>query len=491
MPTESRRVLIVGPASYLGRRLVQRLLDKPDIRVRVLTRDPARISELAGRVAEVVIGDPLDTAVLRRAVIGTEIAYFPIGLVGADGDLARRLPAFAEQFRDTCIEAGVRRTVYLGPPAGLAAVGGANQPVVDVGSILTAHPERIQTVCLRAGLVLGPGSALFEVICHLVRKFPLMLVPRWMNSQFGWIGLADLLHDLVMASEVSASGDLVADIGPAPATVREMVDATARKLGVRRLTLSLPVSVPRLSAGLLVLTTPLSYGLSRAFVSLLSSVRNESPPPRSAELWAAARGVSYTSLEPALAAAIRAKELDQVSSHWTESLMGISFDEPGDDLAMATFRDVKRLTFGDIPVSRVFRAVKSIGGRRGWFRFNVLWQIRGLLDKLAGGFGSSLGRRAEEELRVGDLLDVWRVVDLQPDRRLLLMAHMNVFGKAWLEFRIEGRTLVQTAYHLPDGVMGRLYWYSMLPFHAFIFRDMIEGIVRRARGMDDRGAPAS
>ncbi len=395
MPTEPRRVLIVGPASYLGRRLVERLLDRPDIRVRVLARDPARISELAGRIPEVAVGDPLDSAVLRRTVIDAEIAYFPIGLVGADGDLARRLPVFAEQLRDACIEAGVRRTVYLGPPAGLAAVAGANQPVVDVGSILTARPERIQTVCLQAGFVLGPGSALFEVICHLVRKFPLMPVPRWMNSQFGWIGLADMLHDLVVASEVSISGDLVADIGPAPASVREMVVAADRMLGVKRLRLSLPVSVPRLSAGLLVLTTPLSYGLSRAFVSLLSSVTSESPSPRSADLWAAARRVPYTSLEPALAAAIHAEEPEQVRSRWTESLMGISLDERGDDLAMATFRDVRRLTFGDTPVSRVFRAVKSIGGRQGWFGFNVLWQIRGLFDKLAGGFGTSIGRRAE------------------------------------------------------------------------------------------------
>ena len=105
------------------------------------------------------------------------------------------------------------------------------------------------------------------------------------------------------------------------------------------------------------------------------------------------------------------------------------------------------------------------------------------MDKFAGGFGISIGRRVESDLRVGDLLDVWKVVDLQENRRLLLEAQMKVFGKAWLEFRIEGNTLIQTAYHYPKGLMGRLYWYSMLPFHAFIFKDMIEGIVRRARKM--------
>ncbi|MGA2229276.1 MAG: DUF2867 domain-containing protein, partial [Syntrophobacteraceae bacterium] len=121
---------------------------------------------------------------------------------------------------------------------------------------------------------------------------------------------------------------------------------------------------------------------------------------------------------------------------------------------------------------RIFSAVKSVGGKRGWFTFDVLWQIRGLIDKFMGGFGTSVGRRVESDLRIGDMLDVWRVVDLIEDKRLLLEAQMEVFGKAWLEFRINNRTLTQTAYHVPSGVLGRLYWYS------------IENIVRRAEQME-------
>jgi Protein of unknown function (DUF2867) len=123
------------------------------------------------------------------------------------------------------------------------------------------------------------------------------------------------------------------------------------------------------------------------------------------------------------------------------------------------------------------------GGDQGWFHFDLLWRIRGLMDKLAGGFGDSVGRRTEANLRVGDILDVWKVIDLQENRRLLLEAHMKVAGKAWLEFRIEGDTLVQTATHYPKGLLGRLYWYSMLPFHAFIFPDMIRSIIRQAGRM--------
>ncbi|MBI5504409.1 MAG: SDR family oxidoreductase [Deltaproteobacteria bacterium] len=486
MTTEPRKILVVGPAGYLGRMLVGRFLDRPDVCLRVLVKDPTRIRELAGRIAEVFVGDPLDDEALRRAVRDIEVAYFPIGLLGVDGDVSRRLSEFARRLRDACIQAGVRRIVYLGPPPGLASdASAAGSAVADVGSVLAARPQQIQTLWLRAGFVLGRGSALFDVIVHLVDRFPVLLVPRWMNRPIGWIALADVLSDLVAASEVSVRGDIVADIGPAPASVREMVQATGRALGMKRMTVSVPVSLPRLSAWLMLLATPLSRGLSSQFLSLICSERSDRHALRADESWATARGGSYASLESAVADAVHAHEQDEVSSRWTESLMGVSFEDDGDDLALATFRDVKRTSFGELPASRVFRAVTSIGGERGWFRFNVLWQLRGLLDKLAGGFGTSIGRRAEDELRVGDLVDVWRVIDLQPDHRLLLMAHMNVFGKAWLEFKIEGQTLIQTAYHLPDGVMGRLYWYSMLPFHAFIFRDMIDSIVRRAGEMTE------
>ena len=186
----------------------------------------------------------------------------------------------------------------------------------------------------------------------------------------------------------------------------------------------------------------------------------------------------------AIARTIAAIENEQVFSRWTDSLPGISFADDEQDLVKSVFQDIKTMDFGTIPPHRIFHAVKSIGGRQGWFSFDLLWQIRGILDKLIGGFGTSVGRRVESDLRVGDLLDVWKVVDLQENRRLLLEAQMKVFGKAWLEFRIEGKTLIQTAYHYPRGLMGRLYWYSMLPFHAFIFRDMIESIVSRAREME-------
>jgi len=173
-----------------------------------------------------------------------------------------------------------------------------------------------------------------------------------------------------------------------------------------------------------------------------------------------------------------------VVSRWTDSLGRIPPSVTEEEISRSVFRDVREERFAGVAPEKIFRAVKSIGGKQGWFTFDLLWRIRGAADKIIGGYGASVGRRTETDLRVGDVLDVWKVIDLRENRRLLLEAQMKVEGKAWLEFRIEGDTLVQTAYHYPKGLLGRIYWYSMLPFHAFIFRDMVRGIVRKARGMD-------
>jgi Protein of unknown function (DUF2867) len=195
-------------------------------------------------------------------------------------------------------------------------------------------------------------------------------------------------------------------------------------------------------------------------------------------------GIVPATFEEAVSRAVEAIEHEVVISRWTDSIDPIAASDEEKGMSRSLFRDVRRESTGTVPPEKIFRAVKSIGGKKGWFHFDILWRIRGVLDKLAGGYGGSVGRRAGEDLRVGDILDVWKVIDLREGKRLLLKARMKVAGEAWLEFRIEGNTLVQTAYHYPKGLTGRLYWYSMVPFHAFIFRDMVRSIVRRAEGME-------
>jgi hypothetical protein len=155
----------------------------------------------------------------------------------------------------------------------------------------------------------------------------------------------------------------------------------------------------------------------------------------------------------------------------------------GEDVADAVYHDSRTFTFGDISPRNVFTSLKMIGGARGWFTYDFLWEIRGMLDKLVGGYGLNRGRRDETELRVGDSLDFWKVVDLREGKRLLLLAQMKLPGKAWLEFTVAGNTLTQTAHFLPKGLAGRLYWYLMLPFHVLIFNDLAKSVISRARDL--------
>ena len=173
---------------------------------------------------------------------------------------------------------------------------------------------------------------------------------------------------------------------------------------------------------------------------------------------------------------------DEVVSRWCDSTGGASCDiADGGDTGGAILRDRRTADISGLAAEDVFKAMTSIGGEKGWFTYHFLWRLRGLIDKASGGFGLNRGRRARGELRVGDALDFWKVVDLNPGKRLLLLAQMKLPGKAWLEFDIQGSSLVQTAHYLPRGVWGRLYWYSVLPLHNLVFADLAAKIIREAK----------
>ncbi|MBS1244900.1 MAG: Male sterility domain protein [Deltaproteobacteria bacterium] len=474
------RVLLPGPTSYLGRRLMFKLLDRPEVRLRVLTMDRSRLGDAAESIPEIVEGDPRDKEVLGRATEGIDVAFYPVRFVGADAEFEERRRVFPGMYRDACIRAGVQRIIFLGSYDRNAAGNEALLSMVDIGEVLSAAPDRIRTVWFRAGLILGSGSLLFEALRNLAQKMPVLPVPRWMESEFTVIGVRDVLEYLIHAIHVPLDRSVEVEIGLEPRSFRDMLSETARVMGLRRVFLPLPLEAKRLSPFVLMLLTPFSVRLAALFLQTLDTlgtIRGGSSAKTARSLFPE---ISPAPFHVVVARAIEAIEHEEVISRWTDSIGTASRSNTDEEISHSVYRDIRRERFGEIPPHKIFRAVKSIGGDHGWFRFDLLWRIRGLLDKLAGGFGDSVGRRTESNLRVGDILDVWRVIDLRENRRLLLEAHMKVAGKAWLEFRIEGETLVQTAYHYPKGLLGRLYWYSMLPFHAFIFPDMIRSIIRQA-----------
>jgi hypothetical protein len=390
------------------------------------------------------------------------------------------MEVFSEIYRDVCIEAGVQRLIFLGAHG--AAEDGIQMLATQakIGKILSARPEAIQTIWFRTGFELGSGSLLFEALRNLVQKLPILPIPRWMETKVPVIGVRDVLDYLNAAIDLPPGRSLAVDVGIEPLSIREMLVTMARVMKLKRFIIPLPFSAPWASSVALMLITPYSSSLSSMFLRVIGTLGEGRPIVSSEQAKDLFPSITPSSFEAAVARAIEVIEHEQVISRWTDSIPIIYRSDLDEEISRSVFRDIRKEDFFGIPPENVFRAVKSIGGADGWFSYNTLWRIRGMMDKLIGGFGGTVGRRVESDLRTGDILDVWKVVDLQENRRLLLEAHMKVGGKAWLEFMIEGNTLVQTAYHYPNGLMGRLYWYCMLPFHAFIFPDMIRSIIRQA-----------
>jgi len=477
-------VLLAAPTSYLGRRLMLKLLTRPEVRLRVLVADRRNLGVFPGAAPEIVVGDIFDEGVLRRAAKGIDAAYFPVRFLGTDPEFDRQVKAFAAKFRDACVAEGVGRIIFLGVLTRKEARNETVQAMIDTGEILSARPDRIRTVWLRAGFILGSGSLLFDVLSNLVQKLPVLPTPRWMETRISVIGVRDLQEYLVQAIAIPLSGNVEVEIGLPPRSLRDMLADTARVMGLSRVFLPVPFKAKRLSPAILMLLTPFSVPLSSMFIRMVVAAGKTHGNIPQENAMRHFPGIVPAAFEEAVSRAVEAIGQEEVVSRWTDSIDPVAASEAEKGMSGSMFRDVRRECFGSVPPEKIFRAVKSIGGKEGWFHFDVLWRIRGAMDKLAGGYGVSVGRRAEEELRVGDILDVWKVIDLREGNRLLLKALMKVAGEAWLEFRIEGNTLLQTAYHYPKGLMGRLYWYSMIPFHAFIFRDMVRSIIRRAERME-------
>ncbi|MGE5239832.1 MAG: SDR family oxidoreductase [Chloroflexota bacterium] len=479
------KILVAGAAGYMGRRLKTRLLNEKKVHLRLLVRDARQMSVSTRSAAEIVEGDILNREVVRKAVDGIGVVYFPIRFFGAVWESEGFDGAAVRMFRDTCIEAGVRRLIYVSLNVVENDSIGLLKSVVETGRILSERPEEIQTVWFRAGVLVGSGSVMFELVRNVVQKIPLILCSRWMDEVMTPVSVDDVLEYLVQAKDIQVEGNLTVDVGSEQMSFREMLKAATRIMGLQRVFVTLPLSARRLSSFLLMLASPFSFALSSALIRALQS--GEIRPSSSADGTAALHyfpGIIPVAFDKAMEKAMTEIENDYVMSRWVDTLEKTFYVSSEEDVARAVFRDMKCMSFGDVPSHRIFRAIKSIGGRKGWFTFDFLWRIRGLLDKLGGGYGTAMGKRSFSDLRVGDMLDVWRVIDLRENRRLLLEAQMKVFGKAWLEFTIEGNTLTQVAYHYPKGILGRLYWYAMLPFHVFIFRDMIRSIIQRAHEMD-------
>lgn len=478
----SKLILVTGATGYVGGRLVPRLLDA-GYRVRCLVRDPNR---LQGRPwlkrVEVVNGDVLFPGALTEVMKDVSVAYYLIhgkqgGMINANRDLE-----MARNFAQAAKEANIERIIYLGELV---------DPTTNLSPYLRARHETgnllrysgIPVTEFRAGMIVGSGSALFEMIRYLTEREPVLICPAWFFSQAQPIAIRDVLAYLIEALKTPESiGRMIEIGGPTRLTYADMLLDYAKERRLKRVLLRTPFYAPRLSAYWVHMVTPIHWRLVLPLIEGLRArlvVRDET----ARKLFPQIKPLDF---QTAVHLALGRIQRDNVETSWSDALVTVAGDVRPYTFTVeeGMYIETRQILLALSP-EEVFRSYAGIGGERGWLYMDWAWGMRGWLDKAVGGVGLRRGRRHPDEVRVGESLDFWRVEDVQKDRLLRLRAEMKLPGKAWLQFESEsqdGQTLLTiTAYFAPYGLFGFLYWYAMWPFHKYIFDGLARRVASRAR----------
>lgn len=479
-PTATPPLLLTGASGYIGGRLLTRL-EEEGRPVRCMSRRPDELRARTAEATEVVRGDVTEPDSLAEALEGIETAYYLVHSMSGDHDYRRADREGAAAFGAAALAAGVRRIVYLG---GLGDGEGLSEHLAsrqEVGATLAA--SGVPTIELRASIVIGSGSASFEMVRALVDRLPVMITPKWVGTRTQPIAIEDAVEYLRQAADVAIDGSRVIEIGgPERVSYRELMREYARQRGLRRTMISVPVLTPHLSSLWLGLVTPVYARVGR---ELVEGLRNETVvrDPSALTLFP----IRPRGVREAIARALVNEDREFAATRWSDALSsGPPAHAYGGEAVGSRLVD-SRVARVPVPPEVAFGPIVRIGGLQGWYYANPLWRLRGLLDLPFGGAGARRGRRDPNHLFPGDTVDFWRVEDVQPNRLLRLSAEMSLPGRAWLQFEVEdadgGSIIRQTAIFDPAGLLGRLYWYGIWPLHGFVFRGMLRGIA------DASGAP--
>jgi uncharacterized protein YbjT (DUF2867 family) len=488
----SKPIFVTGASGYIGGRLVPRLLDA-GYHVRCLARSPRKLESRAWASSprvQIVTGDVEDTEALTESMRGCSAAFYLVHSMMASGEeYAEQDRRLATGFARAAAAADIERILYLG---GLGETG------QRLSEHLTSRREVEQALAsatvpvtvFRAAMIIGSGSASFEILRYLVERLPVMVTPRWVRTENQPIAVRNVLHYLIAALQVPETIGKTLDVGGSDIlSYREVMRIMAEELRLpRRVVIPVPVLTPRLSSLWIHLVTPLSSRIARP---LAEGLRNRVVCRD--DLARHLMPQRLLSVREAIHAALATEQEGHVETSWSDA--GVIPGDP-DWAGGASFVHSEVTPVQASPL-QVFGTVCRIGGRNGWYAADFLWKLRGLMDQLIGGPGLRRGRRSATDIQYGDALDFWRVTAIEPSRRLELRAEMKVPGVATLEFLIDSHgeqcRLTQIARFQPRGLLGILYWYAVKPLHGIVFRDMLLAIRRVAEGEseNEKNKPSS
>lgn len=474
------KVLVTGATGYIGGRLVTQLLEI-GYSVRVLARRADRLRDYPWfDKVEVFEGDANDEAAVRAALEKIDVAYYLLHSLYVEGDFAAAETKLATIFGKAASANRISRIIYLG---GIATEGQKLSPHLSsrakTGQILLE--SGVPTIELRAGVVIGSGSASFEMLRYLTERLPIMTTPKWVLNMIQPIAIRDVLRYLVGAANIPTTISGSFDVaGPDVFSYAEMMQQYAQAAGLRkRIIIPIPVLTPKLSSGWVGLVTPVPYSIARRLVDSLrnnviadtTKIRELIPDP----------DAGLTRFKDAVRLALTKSKKSEVETRWSDASVPFAPSDPlptDPEWAGGTlYKDVRKVQSPD-SVEQVYARIESIGGDNGYSTATWAWKLRGFIDRLFGGVGLRRGRRDAVHLSVGDALDFWRVEEISRPNLLRLRAEMKMPGLAWLEFVVipnpdgQGSVLIQRALFVPRGLWGHLYWWSIWPMHGLVFPSM-------------------